>query len=77
MKQQAIVRLVVLVLVLVNQTLVVFGANPLPYSEEQLFEGVSSAATVLVGLWAWHKNNNVSKEAQEAQKVLDELKGKK
>lgn len=77
MKQQAIVRLVVLVLVLLNQILIVFGVNPLPYSEEELFEGVSSAATVVVGIFAWYKNNNVSKEAQVAQKVLDDLKENK
>lgn len=72
--QQAIVRLAVLVILLINQALILFGWNPLPFSEEQIYEGVSSVATVLVAIWVWWKNNNVTKEAQEAQKYLDELK---
>lgn len=71
---QAIVRLVVLVILLINQALIVFGLNPLPFSEEQIFEAVSSVATVIVALWAWWKNNSITKEAQEADEYLQELK---
>lgn len=71
---QAIVRLVVLVILLVNQALIVFGLNPLPFSEEQIYEAVSSVATVVVALWAWWKNNSITKEAQEADEYLQELK---
>lgn len=73
--QQAIVRLIVLVILLLNQTLIVLGYNPLPFSEDQIYEGVSSVATVVMALYTWWKNNNVTKEAQEAQEYLDELKG--
>jgi len=72
--KQAIVRLVVLVILLINQTLVTLGWSPLPFSEEQIYEAVSSVAVVGVAIWTWYKNNNVTKEAQEAQKVLDKLK---
>lgn len=72
--KQAIVNLVVLAILLLNQTLIIFGWNPLPFSEEQIFEGVSAVATAVVALYTYYKNNNLSKEAQEAQKVLDELK---
>ena len=75
--QQAIVRLAVLVILLINQALILFGWNPLPFSEEQIYEGVSSVATVLVAIWVWWKNNNVTKEAQEAQEYLNELKSRK
>lgn len=71
---QAIVRLVVLVILLANQALIVFGLNPLPFSEEQIYEAVSSVATVVVALWAWWKNNSITKEAQEADEYLQELK---
>lgn len=71
---QAIVRLVVLVILLINQALIVFGLNPLPFSEEQIFEAVSSVATVVVALWAWWKNNSITKEAQQADEYLQELK---
>lgn len=71
---QAIVRLVVLVILLINQALIVFGLNPLPFSEEQIYEAVSSVATVVVALWAWWKNNSITKEAQQADEYLQELK---
>jgi len=74
---QAIVRLVVLVILLVNQALIVFGLNPLPFSEEQIYEAVSSVATVVVALWAWWKNNSITKEAQQADAYMQELKDRK
>jgi len=75
--QTAIIRLVVLALLLVNQILVTFGFNPLPFSEDQIYEGVSSAATVVMAIWAWWKNNSTSKEAIRADEYLKELKKRK
>jgi len=75
--QQAIVRLAVLVILIVNQSLIVMGWSPLPFAEEQIYEGVSSVATVAVAIYTWWKNNNVTKEAQEAQQYLNELKSRK
>ena len=75
--KQAIVRLVVLVLLLVNQMLITIGWNPLPFSEEQIFTGVSSVATVGVSVWAWWKNNSLTKEAQESDAYMKKLKGVK
>jgi len=75
--KQALARLIVLVVLLINQSLTMLGWNPLPFSEEQIYEGISSVATVAVGLWAWWKNNSVTKEAQEADQYLKKLKGDK
>lgn len=72
--QQAIIRLVVLFVLLVNQTLIIYGWNPLPFSEEQIYEAVSSVAVVAMSIYTWWKNNNVTKEAQQAQEYLNELK---
>ena len=72
--KQAIVRLVVLVILLVNQTLITLGWNPLPFSEEQIYEAISSVATVAMAVWAWWKNNSVTKEAQEADVILRKMK---
>jgi len=69
---QAIVRLVILLILLINQVLLVLGFSPL--SEELLYGGTSSVATIGVALWTWWKNNNVTREAQEAQKYLNKLK---
>lgn len=75
--KQAIVRLAVLFVLFVNQALVMFGWNPLPFSEEEIYAGLSALATAVQAVYVWYRNNNVSKEAEEAQKVLDELKEQK
>ena len=74
--KQAITRLVVLMILLLNQLLVTLGWNPLPFSEEQIYEAISGVATVAVAVWTWYKNNNVTKEAEQAQKQLNRMKGK-
>jgi len=68
--KQAIIRLVVLVVLLINQTLITIGWNPLPFSEQEIYEGVSSVATVLMSIWTWWKDNPVSKKAQHNERFL-------
>lgn len=75
--KQALVRLAVLMVLFINQTLILFGWSPLPFSEEQIYEGVSSVALVVIAIWTWWKNNSVTKEAEEADQYLRELKGRK
>ena len=75
--KQALIRLVVLVVLLINQTLMVLRWSPLPFSEEQIYEGVSSVALVVTAIYTWYKNNNVTKEAEKAQGYLNQLKGRK
>ena len=76
-KTAGIVRLVVLVLLLANQALVSFGYNPLPFSEEQIYEGVSTLALTASAIYTWYRNNNVTKAAEEAQVVLERKKANK
>ncbi|WP_121605505.1 phage holin [Virgibacillus sp. Bac332] len=68
--KQAIVRLVVLGVLLANQTLVTMGWSPLPFSEDQIYEGVSTVATVGVAVWAWFKDNPVTKKGKHNDKFL-------
>ena len=75
--KQAIVRLAVLFVLFVNQALVMFGWNPLPFSEEEIYAGLSALATAVQAVYVWYRNNNVTKEAEEAQKVLDAKKQRK
>ncbi|GEN87264.1 phage holin [Oceanobacillus sojae] len=75
--QQAITRLAVLAVLLLNQVLVTFGWNPLPFSEEQIYEGVSAVILAVVAIWTWWKNNSVTKEAQEADRILKASKDDK
>ena len=73
-KSNAIVRLVVLVILIVNQALITFGYEPLPFSDEQVYEAVSIAALVVITLYSWWKNNNVTDEALAGQAEIERLK---
>lgn len=42
---------------------------------DALFVGIACLIACGCYAWSWWKNNNVTQAAQEAQKVLDELKG--
>lgn len=76
-KTVGIVRLVVLMILLINQTLISFGYNPLPFSEEQIYEGVSSIALAVSAIYAWWKHNNITEEAKDAQVILERKKARK
>ena len=69
-----IIRTIVLAITLVNTFLTMAGCNPLPFSEEELYEFLSTVATMVASIWAWWENNSFTKEAIEADKVYDELK---
>ena len=77
MQTQVIVRAIVLAVALLNQILVMFGFNPLPWSDEQVYEGVTAVFTVAATLWAWYKNNSITEEAKAADEYLRELKERK
>lgn len=74
-KENAIVRLVVLVVLLINQALVTFGYNPLPFSDEQIYEAISVVAVVVATIYAWWRNNNITPEALAGQGEIERLKG--
>lgn len=76
-KTAGIVRLVVLVILLANQALVSFGYNPLPFSEEQIYEGVSAIALTVSAIYTWYRNNNITKVSEEAQVVLERKRANK
>ena len=71
-----IVRTVVLIFALINQTLVMFGKNPFPFSDEQIYTAASTVLTIAASLVAWWKNNSFTKEAIEADTILKDLKKK-
>ncbi|MBQ8768851.1 MAG: phage holin [Oscillospiraceae bacterium] len=72
--KETIARTVVLLFALVNQFLTIFGWNPLPFSNDAVYEAVSMLATVGASLWAWWKNNSFTPAAIAADKMKDELK---
>jgi len=69
-----IIRTIVLLVMLANQVLALFGHSPLPFNDDQINEGVSTVLTILASLLAWFKNNNFTKEAIQAQHYLNSLK---
>ncbi|GIO22419.1 phage holin [Oceanobacillus sp. J11TS1] len=75
--QQAIIRLGVLLILFVNQALVLFGWSPLPFSEDMLYEAGSYIATVGAAIYTWWKNNNITEEAQEVDRILKDAKQNK
>lgn len=71
---ETIVRTIVLVITLINQILTMFGKNPLPFAEEEMYAFFTTLLTVAVTVWAWWKNNSFTQEAIEADRYLKELK---
>lgn len=69
-----IVRLIVMILSMVNMLLTVNGKNPLPWSEDEMYIGLSQAAAILATVWSWWKNNSFTKEAIKADEYLEELR---
>lgn len=73
-KTETIIRTIILIIALVNQILTATGKNPLPFSESELYEGLTAVATVGAAVWAWWKNNSFTKAAINADEYLHELK---
>ena len=69
-KKGTIIRTVCLIVALSNQVLTVCGKNPLPFSEAEVYEGVSVTITVVTALVAWWKNNSFTKRAIYADEIL-------
>lgn len=69
-----IVRTVVLIFALVNQLLTATGKNPLPFSEEEVYQAGTAVITAITAVVAWWKNNSFSKEALKADQYLQSMK---
>ena len=73
-KTGTIIRTIVLAIVLVNNILPMNGLNPLPFSEDELYEIVSGIATIAASIWAWWENNSFTKAAIKADEEYDRIK---
>ena len=56
-------RTVVLFAALLNQFLTISGKNPLPFSEDDIYNGITMCLTTAAARWAWWKNNSFTKAA--------------
>ena len=70
----AFARLIVPFYALVNAFLLSVGYNPMPFSDEEVTAAVNAVIGAVGTLYVWYKNNNVTKEAQEAQLLYDQVK---
>lgn len=75
--KNTIIRTVILAIALINQILTACGINPLPFSDEVIYEVISVVFTVGASAVAWWKNNSFTKEAIQADECMKELKAAK
>lgn len=69
-----IARTVVLFAALANQFLTMAGKNPLPFSEDAIYEGITMMLTGIASLWAWWKNNSFTKAAIAGDTMREQMK---
>lgn len=74
-KLLAFVRLVVPLYAFLNATLIAMGYDPLPFESDKVDAFVTGVIGFVGIVAAWWKNNNVTRAAREAQRVLDAKKG--
>lgn len=74
--KETIIRTVILFITLINQMLIMFGKNPLPFAEEELYTFLSAIATIAAAVWAWWKNNSFTSAAIKADDYLKNIKEK-
>ena len=73
-KTETIIRTVLLVIALGNQILAALGKSPIPVDDKAVTDLISTAATVIMSLWSWWKNNSFTQAAIEADDYMRELK---
>jgi SPP1 family holin len=76
MNKMMVIRTIVLVVALINQSLVMAGLHPLPFNDAQVENGFTIIFTVVASLVAWWKNNSFTKNAKQADAYLKELNKK-
>ena len=75
-KKETIIRVVVLIILLINQFLVITGVTDFIIEENEVYDIVSTIATTIMSLWTMWKNNSFTKNAQKADEYLKKLNGK-
>lgn len=76
MKKETIIRVVVLIILLINQFLIITGVTEFVIEENEVYNIVSTIATTIMSLWTMWKNNSFTKNAIKADEYLKKLKNK-
>lgn len=74
MTRETLIRTICLALALLNQVLAIWGISPLPISDDTVELLVSTAATVILAVWSWWKNNSFTHAAIVADELMHEMK---
>lgn len=70
MAKMTMVRTLALLFALVNQALVLFGMSPLPFEQQEVEAFTATLFTVVTALWAWWKDNDITKAARDRKSKL-------
>lgn len=73
-KVNGIIRLVVTAVLFLNMILTFMGLNPIPFDEASFTEFATVLASGISILWSWWKNANITRAAQEGQKLTKAIK---
>ena len=68
------VRYLLMVLTLINGILTHFGKNPIPYSEDAVYQAVSDIITVIIFIVNTYKDNPTSSTAIESNEIQKAMK---
>ena len=69
-----IARTIVLALALINQCLAIMGKGTIDIAENDVYQLVSLAWTIISAIVAWWYNNSFTKHARRADELLEALK---
>ena len=75
-KKGAIIRILVLAITTTNAILTAMGKNPIPFDETAFTECIAYIINGVAAVWAWWKNNDMTKEAVEGTALTHALKAK-
>lgn len=73
-KAMAITRLIVALVTIINVIAGAFGWEPLGLDGELVYNVVSGILAIVAIIWAWWKNNNISRAAMYGQYVTNNIK---
>lgn len=72
---KAYLRLGVAFIALLNVLLTTFGWQPLPYSEEEVYQGLSIVFVIATTLWTWFKDSPITKYGKVKHEVGKSIVG--
>lgn len=75
-KKGAIIRIAVLAITTINAILTASGKNPIPFDESAFTECLAYIISGIAAVWAWYKNNDLTREATEGTALTKALKAK-